>query len=298
MSCGIRAADSKVVCWGSGGESLMLGAPNTREYLDVDGNCRIRAQDNILECDESTNFTQGIRATSVSSSRSMCAITIQGGVYCKGYNEFGQVSAHPQDTGWIEVTTGEYFACARRDTGEVSCWGRNDANQLTSRVDGVDAMRNPGEGALSAGDQFGCALVGPDNHPSCWGSDENAIKTTPEVEMRMVSASAPSGFLGTDWVCGLTQADDTPVCWGKPDYITSTPTQTAFDTIDVGPRSACGVRADDGKIECWGASGGIQPDLPDELAFTDVSVGESVCVLSATTRTVHCVGGQLWNPVW
>jgi hypothetical protein len=295
-SCAIRATDGKTVCWGSTGDYVMSGAPNTREYLAVDGYCRIRAGDDVLECDRATTFQKGTRARSVDATRSMCAITTEGEVVCAGWDDFGQVAATPGGDGWIEVATGQYHACARRDTGEVYCWGRNREGQVTPRVQEVDATRNPGPGALTAGDLFSCALVGPQNQPWCWGADENDIETEPMVEMSFVKASHPTGFLEQDWACGLTQADRTPVCWGNADNIGTPPSGVSFETIDVGSRQACGVRSDDQKIECWGRAAGAL-DLPDST-YSAVSVDDAVCALDANTRRVHCVGSRLWNPTW
>ena len=116
-----------------------------------------------------------------------CARTSSGSVYCWGYNGSGQLgigtdaehSPAPAavvgltDAVWI--SGGQSHVCAVRQTGSVSCWGRNyfgqrgngttiDANAPVTVVGITDAAR------VSAGGEHTCALRSPGGLV-CWGSN-------------------------------------------------------------------------------------------------------------------------------
>jgi alpha-tubulin suppressor-like RCC1 family protein len=71
-----------------------------------------------------------------------CGITTGGGVYCWGYNAWGQLgngstgdSSVPRavtgiSAGAATIATGSGFACAKLSTGGVKCWGYNNVKQL------------------------------------------------------------------------------------------------------------------------------------------------------------------------
>jgi hypothetical protein len=76
-----------------------------------------------------------------------CALKTNGTVYCWGYNSSGQLGDNTTTnrytpvqvkgvggvdylTNVSQISTGDYFSCARKTDGTVYCWGDNDNGQL------------------------------------------------------------------------------------------------------------------------------------------------------------------------
>lgn len=73
-----------------------------------------------------------------------CALLTDGRVSCWGLNQYGQLGAPsvagqvsstpvlvPGLHGVVELSAGDSHTCARLETGELRCWGRNNQGQLT-----------------------------------------------------------------------------------------------------------------------------------------------------------------------
>ena len=89
---------------------------------------------------------------------------------------------------------------------------------------------------------------------------------------------APAGAFQTVSVglrhsCGL-RADNTITCWGNNDEGQADAPAGAFQTVSVGLRHSCGLRADN-TITCWGNNDEGQADAPAG-AFQTVSAGSSI----------------------
>lgn len=219
-----------------------------------------RMADDSLHCvNPSANTTDFVPVPEVGAVRSFssgingsCAVSRDGGAWCwshisppttvigpdGGYplvddEYFGHVPAPVDGVANAEtVVTGDRFACARLDGGEVDCWGSNEFGQLGSpAAAGPDAgygfSPRPipeafGATALCAGPFFACALM-PDGTVRCWGRNERG-----QLGLGTASASGPPGeVLGlTDVVeigCGYgstcaRRSDSTVWCWGDNVY--------------------------------------------------------------------------------
>ncbi len=89
---------------------------------------------------------------------------------------------------WVEVALGSSSSCARRENGDVWCWGRNEVHELG---DGVE--RHGG----------GCA-VGPALTEDCTSTAVRAALSAPATSLE--AAGGPSA-------CALI-ASGVPQCWG------------------------------------------------------------------------------------
>lgn len=116
-----------------------------------------------------------------------CALRASGRVVCWGYNRDGRLGNG--ETAWVQptpvqvkglrdavaVTAGGEHTCALRESGEVVCWGNNNAGQLGDRstkdrkepveVDGLTDATD-----VAAGGAHTCALRAS-GEVLCWGSN-------------------------------------------------------------------------------------------------------------------------------
>jgi alpha-tubulin suppressor-like RCC1 family protein len=218
-----------------------------------------------------------------------CGVRQDGTLWCWGRNTAGQLGdgtnvskpdpkqvlpAGAQD--WKEVAASGEYTCARRATGAVLCWGRNDNAQLglgnvmtpvmtPTQVAGTFA-------AIDAGGATTCA-VAMDGALFCWGRNANGevgVGNTANPVMAVTQVGVDK-----DWArpvlgqgvsaCALKKSGDL-YCWGFGGFgqlgLGSTAQFTTPQKVpSVGPwlkasfgnEHACGVRMD-GQLLCWGGS--------------------------------------------
>jgi alpha-tubulin suppressor-like RCC1 family protein len=224
-----------------------------------------------------------------------CGRRGSGQVECWGLGDEGEIGdganmrrGHPvpiadaaQD--FAEIAAGQQFACARRESGAVVCWGRNDQGQLGdgTMIDTnapVDVVGITDAVQIGCGQSHACARHA-DGHVSCWGGNFGVMLGNPEV----VENTVPTPV-------DVADLDD------------------AIE-LSVGGRVAC-VRRASGALVCWGQNTAYQlgdtgPGRPQNMPVTglddarDVSAGfDFVCARDAD-NTVQCWGanvhGQLAN---
>ena len=136
---------------------------------------------------------KGMLDVEVGSSTS-CAIDGDGGVWCWGANDEGQVGIGSDNEQIftatqlelpgpaISLSVGYLFACAVIDSGAVRCWGLGDVGQLGDGQSGtgyeanvpvaVDGLES-GAHRVSVGRTHACAAMN-DGRMLCWGSGSNA----------------------------------------------------------------------------------------------------------------------------
>jgi cysteine-rich repeat protein len=244
-----RLDDSKIRCWG-GNAYGQLGLANTVPIGD----------------DEPPAFAMmmflGADANQVATGDShTCAITKDGYVRCWGRGSRGQLGygnnmnigdgEPPANAGDIQVVPaslpantpvtalalGREHSCALFQSGDVVCWGFNDAGQLAtgnnqdwgdqagetpSALEPID-LGGPAV-ALAAGNDHTCALL-DDGSVRCWGENERGqlglghtddvgIGDTPaQAGPLALGGSAAAIVAGGEHSCALLE-DHSVVCWG------------------------------------------------------------------------------------
>jgi len=169
----------------------------------------------------------------------MCVRRSSGQVWCWGRNVYGQLgsgttSATPTPTpaavvgltDAVDVAAGGYHACARRATGQVVCWGANDAGQLGVSTAAADRSATPVTAGLPAGDAVELAL----------GAGHSCAR-------RSGGSVYCWGYNGYGQV-----GDGTLVNRTTPVVI---PVGGAAAAIDLGEYHSCAAR-DTGALMCWG----------------------------------------------
>lgn len=116
--------DGTVSCWGNNSAG-QLGVGNTSASPSP---LRVRDLDRV------THITSG-----PSSARHTCALRDDGGLWCWGANDHGQLGDGSTDTRLVpvlvatdvvSVSAGAASTCAAWRDGSIQCWGRNDQGQL------------------------------------------------------------------------------------------------------------------------------------------------------------------------
>jgi alpha-tubulin suppressor-like RCC1 family protein len=126
-TCAIRS-NNDAYCWGADSFG-QLGDGTIAPYKGV---VKVALTTDVREISTGTAHT--------------CALVKGGGVRCWGSNNFGQLgngtttsSSKPVSVVGLprpatEVTAGGEHSCAKLDTGEIRCWGRNSSGQLGNKT--------------------------------------------------------------------------------------------------------------------------------------------------------------------
>lgn len=217
-----------------------------------------------------------------------CAVTADGGAYCWGTNNDGQlgdgttihrttpVGVSGLASGVIALAAGDSHTCALTSGGGAQCWGDNWHGQLG---DGTTVQRRTpvdvsglvsGATALAAGASHTCALtVG--GEVKCWGENvlgqlgdgTTNISRTP-VDVIGLTTGVIAVTVGSSHSCALTTSGGVK-CWGANwngqlgDGTTSnrsTPVDVSgltsgVSAVAAGRRHTCALTTGGG-VKCWG----------------------------------------------
>ncbi|MBX3187452.1 MAG: hypothetical protein KF819_10575 [Labilithrix sp.] len=165
---------------------------------------------------------------------------------------------------------GPRHACTMQKTGEIACWGANDAGQLGDGTFVSRPLPKPARAAradaLSLGDGHTCGLFA--GRVRCWGA-------TMLAENTILDATAIAS--GGEQACAI--AGGRVRCWGAKATMPSEP--EAFKgaratAIAVGPSHVCVALADPAVVRCSGSDARGQA-----AASVDLLAGASIASLTA-----------------
>lgn len=262
-----------VRCWGGNGAGQLGDGTyvyRTRPGLPVPG------------------FRRGALAVAA-GERHSCALGEGGGVWCWGWNAYGQVGDGSQGTlrllpvrvvdlpPAVAIAAGNDHSCALTSARGVWCWGYNGDGQLgdgstTTRPRPVQvAGLGGGVAAIAAGWFHTCAVTGGGG-ARCWGRNDRGQlgdgtidrRTTP-VTVRRLSSGVTAISAGAMHSCALRN-DGTPRCWGRNDYgqlgdgsdadrlapVWVRRLPGAVAQISAGGLHSC-ARLATGAVRCWGS---------------------------------------------
>ncbi|MCW5860385.1 MAG: hypothetical protein KIS63_18985 [Caldilineales bacterium] len=207
-------------------------------------------------------------ATAVAAGGYHACAVINGGAYCWGSNEKGQVGDGTNVTrtkptavaglgsGVIAVSTGYKHSCAVTNAGAVKCWGWNENGALgdgttTDRTTPVDVSGlSSGIAAVSAGGRNTCVLT-TGGGVKCWGFNKfgqlgNGTTTDSQTPVDVIGLSSGVAAVATGdafndepgHICALT-TEGWVKCWGLNTYGqlgdgTATNHSTPVDVLGLG----------------------------------------------------------------
>lgn len=216
-----------------------------------------------------------------------CAVTGAGGVWCWGYNRWGQIGHGSGSSPGtpvavvgistaLAVATGGNHSCALLAGGSVWCWGHGYHGQLgngefTETNVPVQAIGISGATAIAVGQSHSCAIVGTGT-VKCWGRNHRGQLgdggTNPDpgvlapVDVFGIG-TAIALSAGSDYNCAVLQGGSV-ACWGSGSYgaLGDGLGQDSFVPVAVtgigdataiasGDYHSCAIRSG-GAMSCWG----------------------------------------------
>ena len=246
------------------------------------------------------------------------------------------------DCGWITVSAGEYHTCGLIGDGGIWCWGDNDSGQLgASEATGgatpvaVTNLPLPAT-SVSSGNEHSCALLA-DETVWCWGRNEagqlgDGTTTQSATPVEVVGLSAVSRVeTGENYSCALGY-NGVVYCWGLNGLRqlgdgsttdSTLPVEVLLDdaalVVALGRSHSCSI-TNNNRLWCWGdnafgklgtgdTTDATMPveasalsyvvDPGDATPITDTAAGDSHSCALAQMGSVWCWGrnedGQLGN---
>ena len=255
--------------------------------------------------------------TVATGSEHACAVVEDGGVFCWGANDSGQLGdgttrhrplpVRVQGLGpAVEVGVGSASTCALLRDATVLCWGAGDRGQLgTGRAAGSPtpvAVVGLGDArGLAVGDDHACALTAA-GEVLCWGSNFRSQLGQAEGMHRATPTSVPGLRQVVEVAAGGAHScarltDRTVRCWGEGssgrlgDGELGTRTSpvrvaglTAVASLSLGDAHGCAL-LEDGTARCWGEGDAGQLGRPGDSAVPAALPLEGIRAIAAGARS-------------
>jgi alpha-tubulin suppressor-like RCC1 family protein len=305
-TCGIRASDSKVLCWGRGNYG-QLGNGGTADKLNP-----------TLTSDTSAYLSV------TAGSYHTCGIRSDSKVLCWGRGNYGQLgnggtadklnpTLTSDTSAYLSITAGSYHTCGIRSDSKVLCWGNGLYGRLGNGV--TDNKFTPTSISdtsaylsITAGNVHTCGIRS-DSKVLCWGrgSSGQLGNGVTADKLNPTLTSDTSAYLsitaGNVHTCGIRESNSRVLCWGNGLYgrlgnggtadklnPTLTSDTNAYLSVTAGSYHTCGIRSDS-RVLCWGFGnyGQLGNGVTDNK-FTPTSISDTSAYLSVTAGSYHTCG--------
>jgi len=252
----------------------------------------------------------------------VCAVGVDGGAWCWGPNDFGQLGTGdvvqafaPRNAAEghlfrkVSVSTGGAFTCGITTAGSAYCWGNQEGGRLGDGTAGPSGQYVTTPMAVSGGHSFTDIAAGGDHACAiaaggaayCWGHNERGQLGTGSFANSTVPVAVSGGLsfrsITTHQMvtCGITD-DGTGYCWGngsegnlgtgsKSSSNVPVPIRGGlrFSSLQLGVWTACGVTTSS-EGYCWGSNGS------GELGIGSKTPAEAL-------EPVRVAGGHAWKSI-
>ncbi|GIE72882.1 hypothetical protein Apa02nite_089900 [Actinoplanes palleronii] len=300
-TCGV-GDDGQAYCWGFNAAGQLGNGDTETQYSPM-----------------AVNAPAGVTFTHVSAaSNYSCGLAGDGGAYCWGSNDSGQLGDGstadklspvavdaPSGVTFTQLDAGYTNACGLGSDDAVYCWGTNDHGQLG---DG---------GTTNQSSPVAVPLFAPASSPSPTPSPSPSATPSP-APGGSVSPPVAQLAAGDYHTCALSD-DDQAYCWGagtsgqlgdgatvsrSHPVAVSAPAGVTFTQLTAGWTHTCGLGSDDAAY-CWGSN--LRGELGVEgatnrLTPAAVSAPAGVTFTQVTTREDHTCGlgsdttAYCWGP--
>lgn len=227
-TCGVTT-DHRALCWGQardgnldapGGEAVEVGAAESGENPF---SCGIAASDGTGICWGNNQYGQlaipgGLAHFDLGAAHG-CGIEAGGAlsIECWGLGSWG-VNQAPKDGGYAEISVGAAHSCARKDSGEIICWGGDGGIYTDMHLDEVPTGTYK---RLAAGAYASCGIDSFDELV-CWGNPSDGVTTNPpDGTFTEVAVGGHLEDPQTQHACAI-KTNGKMVCWGNDDDFQST----------------------------------------------------------------------------
>lgn len=249
--------------------------------------------------DEATTFVRWTTGPCTGSTNPSCAFTLAGPTTLTALVELSVPSNFPLSA--TQVSAGDRHACAVDQNGGVWCWGANESGQIgdgsqVTRQQPSQVRR--GDNSLLVAQEVHAAVdhscaVTVDGEVWCWGSNANGKlgQPTGTVFTRAVRVTGGSFSraavlaVGDDYTCAVPPTGSRQrVCWGltPPGVGSTTPSEYfsapgAIATLSLARNHGCTIAAESGSLNevwCWGSANTGQLGLNNDVV-SDIQMGSA-----------------------
>jgi hypothetical protein len=222
-----------------------------------------------------------------------CGIRSDGSIACPERGIDRRVRAGiPTDGGYVQVTGGNDFACALRNTGAVSCWGeparmppplQGSYQRIEAGGDFICGLTR--EGRINCTTSFSLRRLsisgGPfvqlatENQGVCGLQADGQVRCSPDIRPEGAPMSGIRLLSTGERICGIDQAGAAH-CWSRGSDRLQLPPPGSYSALTIGYHDACAL-LEDRSVQCWGEGQGMaqgEPSLlpPESINLRNISV--------------------------
>ncbi|MFO0602317.1 MAG: hypothetical protein U0324_04035 [Polyangiales bacterium] len=214
----------------------------------------------------------------------------------------------------LQLALGESFACARRASGEVVCWGANNALQCGTAgplvVETPAVVPGINDATHVASGSFATCAARRASPVTCWGASMAPYAPSPALGAGALGVAAGEGHF-----CAIAAASGNVYCWGSNtngqlgrgtlSMLEATPAlvpSVTAATVAAGRNHTCVLTAS-GAVSCWGANESGQLGLGDTVPqaspravaglppdVVELTASQDAACVRTRARTVSCWG--------